>query len=248
MAEREYDLPERSSELVPSFVRALGAFDGGEVAMFDADGTLWRDDVADDFTRWMIDKGEISGELWERYLEIYRGDHAAGCRFLLKLYTGLSKARLHNSIRRWWREEAKRSWIPEVVETLFHLAESGCEIWIVTGSPSDTMLPLRDFLPVDRIVGMDFELDDAGVVTGSFAGISCADEGKAEKVRALLGERRVVFAAGNGSLDRAMMELSSLSAWAVFPNADFEAVARAKGWPVLPRPEDFVEEDKLADV
>ena len=41
-----------------------------------------------------------------------------------------------------------------------------------------------------------------------------------------LGAGRVVFAAGNGSLDRAMMELSVDVAWAVYPNPSFEAVAR----------------------
>jgi hypothetical protein len=35
----------------------------------------------------------------------------------------------------------------------------------------------------------------------------------------------------------------------VYPNPEFEAYSRAQGWPVLPRPADFVEEEKfvLAD-
>jgi len=244
----DFDLPDaRRPDLAPSFLSAMTVLGEGTVALFDADGTLWRDDVADDFTRWMIDTGAISGEQWSRYLEIYREDHAAGCRYLLMLYAGLTQTALHDRVWTWWREHARRRWVPEALEALYFLAEAGCEIWIVTGSPSDTMYPLRDFLPVSTVIGMDFELDEQDVITGGHSGISCADEGKAEKVRALLGdERRVVFAAGNGSLDRAMMELSTDVAWAVYPNATFEAVARSRGWPILPRPDDFVEETKLA--
>lgn len=243
-----YNLPdERRPELVPSFLADLGKIAPGAVALFDADGTLWRDDVADDFTRWMIDTGKISGDRWGRYLEIYRRDHAEGCRYLLSLYTGLTRERLHHGVWTWWRDHARRDWIREALEALYHLAERGCEIWVVTGSPSDTMYPLRDFLPVKVIVGMDFEFDEAGLITGRHSGISCADQGKAEKVLTMLGEgQRIIFAAGNGSLDRAMMEISEGLAWAVYPNSAFRATALEKGWPILDRPDDFIEEAKLA--
>lgn len=243
----EFNLPKRRPALLPDFVAAMKSPSEGSVALFDADGTLWRDDVADDFTKWMIDTGTISGELWNEYLRIYKLDHAEGCRFLLRLYTGLEQEVLHRQIWSWWRHHAQRRWVPEALEALYFLAERGHDVWVVTGSPTDTMLPLKDFLPVSTVVGMDFELDGDGTITGNHTGISCADHGKAEKVKAMVGNgRRVVFAAGNGSLDRAMMELATDVAWAVYPNAEFEAVARRRGWPILPRPVDFVEEPKLA--
>lgn len=243
-----YDLPERRyPELLPDCVKEMSSIRKGAVALFDADGTLWRDDVADDFTSWMIETQKIPGDRWERYLEIYRDDHAAGCRYLLTLYRGLTRGELHHEIWTWWREHARRQWIIEALEALYFLAEGGCDIWIVTGSPSDTMFPLRDFLPVHQVVGMDFAFDDQEMVTGDHDGISCADDGKADKVRSMLGgSRQVIFAAGNGSLDRAMMEIATDVAWAVYPNPEFEATARARGWPVLERPPDFVEESKLA--
>ena len=114
-----------------------------------------------------------------------------------------------------------------------------------TGSPTDTMLPLKELLPVHEIVGMDYELDENGVVTGRLAGISCADEGKAEKVRSLW-TGPIVFAAGNGSLDAAMLDLSEGPIWSVYPNPDFHRYSQTRGWHILPRPKDFVEEAKLA--
>jgi phosphoserine phosphatase len=92
---------------------------------------------------------------------------------------------------------------------------------------------------------MDFEFDDDDVITGRHAGISCADGGKADKVRALWGDGPIAFAAGNGSLDIAMMELADVK-WSIYPNPKFEAFCTEQGWPILPRPADFVEEDKLA--
>lgn len=56
----------------------------------------------------------------------------------------------------------------------------------------------------------------------------------------------MLVAAGNGSLDVAMIELSSAVCWAVQPNAAFLTLAEQKGWHILRRPPDFEEEAKLA--
>ncbi len=245
---RRIGLPaERRPDLVPPFVRAMPPAADGALALFDADGTLWTDDVADDFTRWMIDEGRIPGGDWPTYMRVYRDDAPAGCRYLLTLYRGLALSELSELVSRWWVEHAHRRWIAPAVEALHHLADRGYEVWIVTGSPTETMIPLLDALPVRRIVGMDFEVIE-GRITGRHTGISCAGEGKAEKVAALAGGRPIAFCAGNGELDEAMMRLAD-RAWAVYPNPAFRAAAEAAGWPILPRPADFVEEEKflLAD-
>ncbi|MDX9721698.1 MAG: HAD family hydrolase [Myxococcota bacterium] len=242
----EFNLPLREPAKLPDFVSALPHDGEHALAIFDADGTLWRNDVADDFTTWMIRSGRIDGSRWSEYLQIYRDDHAAGCRFLLSLYTGLTQAQLHEGIWYWWRELAQRAWVVEVLEAMYWLAEHRYRIWVVTGSPTDTMLPLKDFLPVDEVVGMDFELDPTGRITGKHAGISCADAGKAEKVKLLWGERPILFSAGNGKLDTAMIMLSTGVRWSVYPNPSFHELSQAQGWHILPRPADFIEESKLA--
>ena len=245
MIDTPYDLPPtRRPELVPAFVRALGPAADGDLAVFDADGCLWVNDVADDFTCWMIAQGHVPGERWPRYLEIYRDDHPAGCRFLLSLFAGLTPERLQDHVRHYWLHHAHRQWIPEVVEVLHHLAEQGFRIWVVSGTPTDFLLPLGEMLPVDRVLGMDFEVDASGRFSGRHAGISCAGAGKAEKIAAEAQGRRVRFACGNGSLDGPMMDLAD-QAWSVYPNPAFADHSRARGWPLLPRPPGFVEEAKF---
>ncbi|OIP38789.1 MAG: hypothetical protein AUK47_11130 [Deltaproteobacteria bacterium CG2_30_63_29] len=239
-----YGLPEqRKPELVPDFLSRLVPLPN-DIAVFDADGTLWTDDVADDFTKWMIANRHISGERWDEYLRIYRDDAPTGCQYLLSLYSGMTERALHEKIAYYWTEDANRNWIPEVVESLYALADVGFPIWVVSGSPTEFLQPLLQMLPVARILGMDFEFGSDHKVTGKHTGISCAGLGKAEKLKALGEGLNVRVCAGNGSLDGAMMELAEV-AWSVFPNPEFEAYSRGRGWPVMPRPDWFVEETKF---
>ncbi len=233
----------RDPGLVPEFVRAMPACTDGSIAAFDADGTLWTDDVADDFTAWMIDRGEVPGERWTEYMRIYRDDPPAGCRYLLTLYEGLHIGVVRERVEHWWLHHARRRWIGQVVEALHHVVGKGYALWIVSGTPTDFLLPLEGMFEVERIVGMDFELD-GDRITGRHSGISCAGQGKAEKLMHLAGDRPVALCCGNGSLDGPMMEIARL-AWSVYPDPDFEAFSRERGWPVLPRPADFVEEEKF---
>ncbi|MFH2007804.1 MAG: HAD-IB family phosphatase [bacterium] len=234
----------RRPDLIPDFVLALPPGDGSQLAVFDADGTLWTNDVADDFTCWMIDRGHISGDRWDAYMRIYRDDPPTGCEYLLTLYAGLTPVGLQEHVQTYWEHHANRAWIWEVVESLYWVADRGHPIWVVSGTPTDFLLPLQQILPVAEVVGMDFALDGRGRFTGEPHGIPCAGTGKAKKLRSLLAERTVSLCVGNGSLDGPMMELGD-QAWTVYPNPDFAAYSRERGWPILPRPSDFVEEEKF---
>ncbi len=234
----------RRPELVPDFVGAIPRCEDGALAIFDADGTLWVDDVADDFTTWMIDQGLVPGENWTNYMRIYRDDHPAGCRYLLSFYEGMTLEELGGHVYTWWRDHAHRGWVDEVVEVVRHLHDKGYPIWVVSGTPTEFLLPLKRMLPVEVVVGMDFEVDGDLVITGKHAGISCAGEGKAEKLVDIVGDRPVRFAAGNGSLDGPMMKLAE-AAWSIYPNPEFDVYSREQGWAVLPRPADFKEEEKF---
>lgn len=236
--------PPHDAPRCPALIHRIPTAQPGAICLFDADGTLWVDDVADDFTQWMIDAGHISGDRWLEYMHIYKDDAPAGCRFLLSLYTGMSRARLTGYVAEFWTQHAERNWVMEVIAGMHELANKGYAIWVVTGSPTDFMLPLLEILPVAKVVGMDFEFDDAEIITGRHAGISCAGQGKADKVVALAGGAPISFACGNGDLDGPMMSLAA-QAWAVYPNPKFAAYAEAQGWPVLPRPADFQEEAKF---
>jgi HAD superfamily phosphoserine phosphatase-like hydrolase len=235
---------ERRTDLIPDIVRNIPVCRDRALAVFDADGTMWVNDVADDFTLWMIGGKRVPGENWRTYQRIYRDDHPAGCRYLLSFFRGMTSAELAAHLDEYWRYHAKRKWVWEVMESLYHLNDKGYAIWVVSGTPTDFLLPLQQMLPVREVVGMDCEIGGDGRFTGRHAGISCAGEGKAEKLKVMAAGRPIRFCCGNGSLDGPMMLLAEV-AWSVYPNPEFAEYSRRQGWPILPRPSDFVEEEKF---
>ncbi len=221
---------------LPAFVNRIQLLEEPRLALFDADGTLWENDIADDFTIWMLGTERVkTGLQWPEYKKIYSLDAPAGCRYLLTFFKGLTQAELTQGVNDYWREFMRLDYIEEPVEVLRHLAEQRFEIWVVTGSPTDILFPLEQKLPVHRSVGMDFEVDAHGVLTGRHAGISCAGEGKAEKVKSLW-PHAIQFAAGNARLDEAMLRLARDVAWAVHPHPDLEKVAKAESWEIKRSP------------
>ena len=219
--------------MLPAFIDRIPLLEEPRLALFDADGTLWENDIADDCTIWMIGTGRIPGshEKWNEYKRIYAQDAPTGCEYLLTFYQGLSQAALTEHVNTYWREVMSLEYIEQPLEVLYYLAERQFRIWVITGSPTDLLFPLLDKLPVERIVGMDYEVDPHGVLTGRHAGISCAGAGKADKVRSLWSDA-IQFAAGNARLDEAMMRLARDVVWAVHPHPDLEKVARAEGWEI----------------
>lgn len=221
---------------LPSFVDRIRILDEPRMALFDADGVLWENDIADDCTLWMIGTRRIrTGSRWARYKQTYAVDAPAGCRFLLSFYAGMPRAELARHVRTYWDEFMQLDMLEQPVAVLRHLAGQGFKVWVVTGSPTDFLLPLQDRLPVDRIVGMDFEADAADVLTGRHDGISCAGPGKAAKVLSMW-DGPVQFVAGNALLDEAMLRLARDVAWAVHPHPALAEIARSEGWEIKPSP------------
>lgn len=222
--------------MVPSFIRDMPDNDEPRLAVFDADGTLWEHDVADGCTLWLLQQGVLDTRaLWPRYEEVYAADPPTGCEFLLRLYAGQRPDELQRHIQRYWEGDGRRDWIEQVVDSVHHLHERGYRIWVATGTPTDIVLPVMRYLPVERVLGMDFEVDAQGLITGRLDGIRCAGPGKAEKIRSLW-DGPVQLVAGNALLDESMLRLARDVAWVVHPTAELEAIARAEGWPVLPSP------------
>lgn len=218
---------------LPDFIERIPLLDEPRLALFDADGVLWENDVADDSTIWMIGTGRIQAThaKWEEYKRIYSQSPPAGCEYLLTFYEGLHIDELDDHLRTYWREFMDLKTIEQPVEVLYYLADKGFRNWVVTGSPTNSLYPLLDQMPVEKIVGMDYEVDSRGIITGRHSGISCAGPGKAEKVKSLY-PGVIQFSAGNALLDEAMMRLARDVAWAVHPHPDLEKIAIAEGWEI----------------
>jgi phosphoserine phosphatase len=92
-------------------VRALGSEVPGGLAVFDADGTLWREDVGEAFLRHLVSLGWVrlpdGSDPYEAYERAVDRDRAAGYAYAAQLQVGLEAARVQEEAARF-----ARSWIP----------------------------------------------------------------------------------------------------------------------------------------
>jgi HAD superfamily phosphoserine phosphatase-like hydrolase len=225
------------SGLIPAGILGLHGRTGPRAAAFDADGVLWRGDVSEDFTRWMIGRGVFDQALWPQYEAVNGRDPAAGCVEILRFYRGLPLTALRAHVAEFWRTSEPRPWIDAVVAAFRWLAAEGFTMFVVSGTPKVVLEPLVQHLPVQatQIVALELEFDAAGRATGAPRGTVTTGPGKAERLRAVWSGP-VLVAAGNSALDVELLKLSTAFRWVVEPSAALRAVAEREGWPVHERP------------
>jgi phosphoserine phosphatase len=218
-------------------VRALGRESGGGLAVFDADGTLWREDVGEAFLRHLVSLGWVQlpdgSDPYQAYERAVDRDRAAGYAYAAQLQSGLEVGRL--------RTEAVRfaaSWVPprRVADTgkLLELCrEAGLAPWVISASPLPIVLaaaPLLGFAP-DLCRGVELQIRDGRFTDRVMEPLTYG----AGKV-AVLGERaRVALACGDSYQGDLLLLQAAEVAVAVAPKAGSPLAleARQRGWFIL---------------
>ena len=205
--------------------------DGRGIAAFDADGVLWVGDISEDFTRWMIDRGEFDQALWPRYAELNRADPAAACVMILEFYRGMAADQIRDAVHEFWRAAAARRWNHQAVQAVRWLIEQNFSVYIVSGSPSVVLAELQGHLPIKphNILAVELEFDAENRATGNATGIVPCGPGKVQVLRQASSEP-VLVAVGNSILDIEMLELSEDVHWAVEPDTALRDLAERQGW------------------
>ncbi len=223
-----------AESLVPELVRKIVLRDEPRLAVFDADGVLWRGDIFEDFTRWLIAAGEIAGERWPAYEALARTDTVAACYDILRFYEGMQASRFAALGERFWQEEAARPWNEAVVCTLHWAKQQDFTVFVVSATAALLLQPAMEHLPIDRIVGLELAEDSEGRLTGNVAGVPTCGPGKAARIRSAW-PHSVQLALGNSILDVEMLQLARDVAWAFEPDATLAKAAEDAGWLVTPR-------------
>lgn len=194
------------------------------VAAFDADGTLWDGDVAEDFLLWMISEGHVSGTRWTVYDSTNRHDVPEACRELLRSFAGMALAELRGHVENFWQKSPERTWLPRVVAALREAKALGLTTCVVSASPTLVLEPLRRHVPVDHVLGLDAAVEGERL-TGDVAGVPTFGPGKV--TRAVSLGLPILLAAGNSELDVPLLRASEGVAWAVNPDQELAAAAEA---------------------
>jgi phosphoserine phosphatase len=218
-------------------IRDAGREVAGGVAVFDADGTLWREDVGEAFLRHLVSLGWVKlsdgSDPYEAYERAVDRDRAAGYAYGAQLQVGLEVEKVEAEARRF-----AASWVPprRIAATgrLRELCESaGLRTAVVSASALPIVVaaaPLVGFGP-QRCRGITVAVHDGRFTTEVIPPISYA-EGKLEAIR---NEGAIVVACGDSfNGDLAMLQAARIAV-VVAPRSGSPLAdeARRHGWPVL---------------
>lgn len=209
-----------------------------EVA-FDADGTLWRGDVGEDFLRFLAIEGELphapTGQgVYGEYERRVAVDPADAYAYAVEVMAGVALERLVQLCRKYFDLRYAGRVFPFVRPALAALQHRGCSPWVVSASPRWIVQAGAAALGLDpdRVIGVSCPVREGRLTGVVDLPVPCG-EGKVARLR----ERgvRPDLAVGNGELDLPMLAYAK-RAVVVAPHGDpgngLVRAALSRGWPV----------------
>lgn len=225
-------IPPRSRSFVDS-VLALRP----RVAAFDCDSTLWDADSGMGFFYWIIAQGLIDKRTaaWAlpRYDDYKAGkvDEKTMCGEMVQVCRGLRVDAIRDAARVFFRGQVEPLVFPEMLALTRALRDQGCELWAV--SSSNQWLIEVEAAPFGFAADHVFAaavVEENGLATDRLLRVPTGPDKASVLRERLRGPLDVAF--GNSVHDVAMLELAPRP-FAVNPNPDLEAIARARGWVVF---------------
>ncbi len=206
-------LPTEKMTQIKNDVRAALKAGAAPVAAFDADGTLWKCDMGENFFQYKIDKKLVPfpADPWAHYEMLKKRSHPEAYLWLAQILEGKTLEQT-----RTWAKAAVDSipggapvfpWMKEIIS---FLKAEGIEVYIVTASIKWAVEPAAQLAGVafENVLGIETEVVN-GVVTPKQKGLITYREGKPAALIERTGGRKPVFAAGNTMGDFALLESSS---------------------------------------
>lgn len=203
--------------------------------VFDADGTLWRGDVGEDFLRYLAFEGHVRRDGWSGYERLLEHDHAAAYAFAVEVMTGLEEATVVDLATAFF----ERRYLGRIFPPMRRLVEAvrvrGLTPWVCSASPIWPVLPGAAALGIgaNQVVGVECQR-----VSGRLAGpvhqpVTCGPG----KVHWLTQRLRSppLLAVGNGTLDFDMLvwaERALVIATPDGPDNGLVHEAKQRKWPI----------------
>lgn len=218
-------------------VRALGRELPGALAAFDADGTLWREDVGEAFLRHLVSLGWVKlpggGDPYQAYERAVDRDRASGYAYAAQLQAGLA----HDEVAAEAQRFASR-WVPprligDTQDLRKLCAESGLRPWVISASALPIVLaaaPLAGFAR-EQCRGIEVQVREGKFTAGLVQPVTYA----AGKIAAAAQSGRLGLACGDSvGGDLPMLEAAQVAV-VVAPAAGspLSTEARRHGWAVL---------------
>ncbi|MBL9038310.1 MAG: haloacid dehalogenase-like hydrolase [Archangium sp.] len=221
------------------FEQILSSHGLGRAVVFDADGTLWRGDVGEDFLRYLSAGTVLPREakgLYARYEALLENDPAAAYAFCATVMEGLNEVQLIGECGAFFDRRFANRVFPYVRPLLARLQAAGFSIWVCSASPR-WVVQAGAFtlgIPHTQVIGVDVEVEK-GRLTGRLKPpVPC---GPGKVVWLQQHGVKPVLAVGNGQLDIDMLGFAEQACVVTAVDGDtppalLEA-AKARGWGLL---------------
>ncbi len=204
----------------PAFQRAVAAQvaepRADKLACFDADGTLWNEDIGEAFFRWLAAGGLLPGlgahrdpsEVWEEYEARVKKNRTEGYGWAVQVMAGLTEADVHK-----WSRQMAIAWPnyrPAMVGLIRGLAEVGYEVWLVSASNYWIIHASAPHVGVDptRVLGIRVEVERGNLTHTLVHPVTC-NAGKVEAIKKYMG-RTPDLVVGDSMGDLEMLESAKL--------------------------------------
>jgi HAD superfamily phosphoserine phosphatase-like hydrolase len=206
------------------------------VAAFDCDGTLWSGDAGETFFDWEIKNGFVTAEVGQamraRYAEYKKGKVSEEdmCGEMVTMHKGISDAEMMRIATGFMSDSFPGHVFAEMRELVARLHKNGCEIWAVSSSNEWLIRAgMKQFgIAEDRVLAAKAVVSD-GIVSDQLVRVP-SGPGKVKALREV-ARKPMDAAFGNSRWDTEMLA-EATHAFAINPNADLEAMARARGWTI----------------
>lgn len=187
-------------------VRGTGAL--RLVAVFDADGTLWRGDAGESFFKFQLANQMLTPEYtWQKYIdEVTSGDKVKAYTSLATANAGKSEKDLLQVCRLFFRTNMKASIFSAMKALVNELKFAGFEVWVVSASPSFIVEAgaLEMGIEPSRVIAVRPQVEN-GIIQDKLAYPAPYREKKVDAIENLI-KTKPIFAAGNTAWDQYMMK------------------------------------------
>lgn len=205
----------------------------GEPVVFDADGTLWRGDVGEDFLRWAFHQQLYEGS-YDHYERLLSESASRAYGWCVEVMRSQPEALIAERCGDFFTTRFGGKIFPFVRPLLSRLEKAGCPVWICSASPRWNVLPGASALgiPPERVIGVTCPVVE-GQLTGVIDQPVPVGPGKVSWL-----ERhglKPALAVGNGDFDLDMLAFAKHALVVSPPDSRNGLVAEAhrRGWAIL---------------
>lgn len=215
----------------------------GQVAVFDADETLWRHDVGEGFLKFLQANNKLAMvppgfDAFARYEALCAQNKWMGYPYAAQVMAGMKEADVKVLAEEYFQNHFKQNVYPAQKALIKRLQAAGVEVWIVSASNQwmvEAGAPALG-VPLNRVVGVRLDVVN-GLVTANIIPPMTFRQGKVDAIQKYINKTPILVS-GDSITDYEMLRTASQLQLVINPkdkNAPAENIfklATEHGWPI----------------